>query len=131
MKQTYRALTLVLVCAVPALAQAPPPPSIVTPDKSESRIGPLDFKDGAPSKSTVDKLYDHKFDEARHKLDEWERKWGETEETRSLRRQLDAMPPVLDLVTTGQRDRDAAVAGHADVGRGEGQAAVGQTDLVT
>jgi serine/threonine protein kinase len=40
----------------------------------------------------VDKLYEHKFGEARRKLDEWERHWGATDETRSLRRQLDAMP---------------------------------------
>jgi hypothetical protein len=35
------------------------PPSLVTPDKVESRLGPLDFKDGAPSRATLDKVYDH------------------------------------------------------------------------
>ncbi len=34
------------------------PPSIVTPDKVESRIGTLDFHDGQPSKTTLDKVYD-------------------------------------------------------------------------
>ena len=35
------------------------PPSITTPDKVETRIGTLDFKDGAPSKATLDKVYDN------------------------------------------------------------------------
>ena len=34
------------------------PPSLITPDKVETRIGTLDFKDGAPSKETLDKVYD-------------------------------------------------------------------------
>jgi hypothetical protein len=43
------------------LAQtAPPiPPSINTPDKVESGIGTLQYKDGAPSKETVAKAYDY------------------------------------------------------------------------
>ena len=35
------------------------PPSLVTPDKVETRIGTLDFKDGAPSKDTLAKVYDN------------------------------------------------------------------------
>ena len=35
------------------------PPSLVTPDKVESRIGTLDFKDGQPSKQTLEKVYDN------------------------------------------------------------------------
>ena len=35
------------------------PPSISTPDKVESRIGALEYKDGAPSKETVAKVYDY------------------------------------------------------------------------
>jgi hypothetical protein len=35
------------------------PPEITTPDKVETRIGPLDFKDGMPSKETVAKIYDN------------------------------------------------------------------------
>ena len=35
------------------------PPEITTPDRIETRIGTLEYKDGAPSKSTVDKVYDN------------------------------------------------------------------------
>ncbi len=35
------------------------PPAITTPDKVETRIGPLDFKDGMPSKETIAKVYDN------------------------------------------------------------------------
>ena len=52
-----------------ATAQTGPaiPPSITTPDKVDTRIGTLDFKDGAPSKATLEKAYDnidftHAFD---------------------------------------------------------------------
>ena len=46
---------------------APIPPSITTPDKVETRLGTLDFKDGMPSAATSDKIYDnlvftHAFD---------------------------------------------------------------------
>jgi hypothetical protein len=34
------------------------PPSLVTPDKVETRIGSLDFKDGAPSVATAEKVRD-------------------------------------------------------------------------
>ena len=34
------------------------PPSLTTPDKIETRIGALEFKDGAPSKATLEKAYD-------------------------------------------------------------------------
>jgi hypothetical protein len=43
--------------ALPALAQTPA--SITTPDRLETRLGTLDFKDGAPSKETVEKVYDN------------------------------------------------------------------------
>ena len=44
-----------------AAAQTAPaiPPSINTPDKVESSIGTLQYKDGAPSKETVAKAYDY------------------------------------------------------------------------
>jgi hypothetical protein len=35
------------------------PPGITTPDKVESRLGPLEFKDGSPSKGALEKVYDH------------------------------------------------------------------------
>jgi hypothetical protein len=51
----------VLVLPRVVAAQASPgiPPAITTPDKVESRIGTLEFKDGAPSRATLDKVYDH------------------------------------------------------------------------
>jgi hypothetical protein len=60
-----RPLALFAVSAVLALprfatAQATTaiPPAITTPDKVETRIGTQDFKDGAPSKATLEKAYD-------------------------------------------------------------------------
>jgi hypothetical protein len=48
--------------ALPGLAAAQSaggiPPSITTPDKVETRLGTLDFKDGAPSAQTVEKVFD-------------------------------------------------------------------------
>ncbi len=35
------------------------PAELTTPDKVESRIGTLDFNDGAPSRATLDKVYDN------------------------------------------------------------------------
>src|SRR5271165_1124216 len=43
--------------ALPAFAQTPA--SITTPDKFQTRLGPLEFKDGAPSKETVEKVYNN------------------------------------------------------------------------
>lgn len=43
---------------MPALSIAIPP-SLVTPDRIESRIGALEFRDGAPVSETSRKLYDH------------------------------------------------------------------------
>ena len=66
MQQLIRPLAVLAVCAVLALprlaaAQATTaiPPAITTPDKVETRIGTLDFKDGMPSKATLDKVYDN------------------------------------------------------------------------
>jgi eukaryotic-like serine/threonine-protein kinase len=44
----------------------------------------------------IEELYKQKFDRARKKLDEWERRWGETAETRHLRKQLDRLPATED-----------------------------------
>jgi hypothetical protein len=74
MRNIFRPLTVLtvfIVLALPGLAAAQPapaiPPSISTPDRVDSRLGPLEFKDGAPSAATVDKVYDnldftHAFD---------------------------------------------------------------------
>ncbi|MFM9487181.1 DUF1254 domain-containing protein [Pseudomonas monachiensis] len=48
---------LPLCTAVQAAAAIPP--SIATPDRVESSLGPLEYKDGAPSKETVTKAYDY------------------------------------------------------------------------
>jgi hypothetical protein len=50
----------VLALAPFGQAQSPYiPPAITTPDKVESPLGLLEFKDGAPSKETVQKVYDN------------------------------------------------------------------------
>lgn len=66
MKEKLNALAVVVACAVlapPSLAMAQAgagiPPAITTPDKVETRIGTLEFKDGAPSKETLAKVFDN------------------------------------------------------------------------
>jgi hypothetical protein len=56
-KQCRLAVALAAMVASPVLAQIPA--SIKTPDKLETRIGTLEFKDGAPSPATVQKIYDN------------------------------------------------------------------------
>src|SRR5436190_12634156 len=51
-------LSFALAAGLP-LSAAEIPPSIITPDKAETRIGTMEFKDGAPSKETLDKVYDN------------------------------------------------------------------------
>jgi hypothetical protein len=67
MKTTTRLILVLLVSFTTIYAQSPIPREITTPDKVETRTGTLDFKDGAPSKATVDKGYEnldftHTFD---------------------------------------------------------------------
>jgi hypothetical protein len=74
MNQFLKPVAVGMACAALGLpqfaaAQTTPaiPPSISTPDKVETRIGTLDFKDGMPSKDTIAKVYDnldftHAFD---------------------------------------------------------------------
>jgi hypothetical protein len=54
-------LILMLLGALPAVGQDPkqPPASITTPDKVETSIGTLEYKDGAPNKATLEKAYDY------------------------------------------------------------------------
>jgi hypothetical protein len=66
MVDQLKLVTAVVVCATLAfprlaVAQTAPaiPQAIITPDKVDSRIGTLEFKDGAPSRATLDKLYDN------------------------------------------------------------------------
>ena len=65
MKRLIGVRAAMLACtmlALPSLGGAQTasaiPPILVTPDKVETRIGPLQFKDGAPSAETVAKVYD-------------------------------------------------------------------------
>ena len=63
MRRTYfTIMSLALATAIHTTnpqATAAIPPSLVTPDKVETRIGTLDFKEGAPSKAAADKVYDN------------------------------------------------------------------------
>ena len=66
MKQLTKPFAILATCALmaaPDLATAQSasaiPSSITTPDRVESRIGTLEFKDGMPSSDTVAKVYDN------------------------------------------------------------------------
>ena len=66
MARSLAPLAVLAACSVltlPGIARAQTaagiPPSITTPDKSSRGIGTLEFKDGAPSKETVAKVYDY------------------------------------------------------------------------
>ena len=66
MRHIRRPLALFAACSTLALSSVAwaqtatgIPPQITTPDNVESRLGPLEFKDGMPSKETLDKVYDH------------------------------------------------------------------------
>jgi hypothetical protein len=66
MKHRRSPLAPVVACAMLALpsvtvAQPSPaiPPALTTPDRVETRIGTLEFKDGAPSKAALEKVYDN------------------------------------------------------------------------
>jgi hypothetical protein len=56
-KRNLIAAMLVGALSAPAFADTPAP--ITTPDKLQTRLGTLEFKDGAPSKETVEKVYDN------------------------------------------------------------------------
>src|SRR6478752_2708793 len=63
MKLVALSLAPLAACAmlfIPHFASAETTPAaITTPDKVETRIGTLDFKDGMPSKETISKVYDN------------------------------------------------------------------------
>jgi hypothetical protein len=54
-------LAAIAVQGSQGFAQTAPeiPPSIITPDRVDTRIGTLEFKDGVPDKATADKLFDN------------------------------------------------------------------------
>jgi hypothetical protein len=64
MKQSLGFLAAAVACSMAALpnvaaAQASGvPPALTTPDRVETRIGTLEFRDGAPSAATAEKVYD-------------------------------------------------------------------------
>lgn len=65
MKHSTGLMAAAFVCALPALphmagAQTATaiPPAITTPDKVETRIGTLEFRDGAPTVATAEKVLD-------------------------------------------------------------------------
>ena len=65
MKQSIRLPAAAFACtmlALPHMAAAQTataiPPALITPDKVETGIGPLEFRDGAPSAATVQKVHD-------------------------------------------------------------------------
>jgi len=53
---TILTATIVCVLAPPVVAETPV--SLTTPDKVETSIGTLEYKDGAPSADTISKVYD-------------------------------------------------------------------------
>ena len=60
MRPLNKLLATTVLCAIPSFphtvsAQAIPP-GLVTPDKVETRIGTLEFKDGAPNAATAEKV---------------------------------------------------------------------------
>ena len=90
MRQLVKLVAAVMVCAMLALpnlaaAQTVPtiPPALITPDKIETRIGPLQFNDGAPSAETAEKVYDT-LDFTRG-LDAFSIAYGARPRTRSVR----------------------------------------------
>jgi hypothetical protein len=56
-RQNLIAATLIGALTQPVLAQVPA--SITTPNKVETRLGTLEFKDGMPSQATLEKVYDN------------------------------------------------------------------------
>jgi hypothetical protein len=65
MKKAALALSISTLAVLAMLRLAPAqtaptiPPAISTPDKVETRLGTLNFKDGTPSAETVSKIYDN------------------------------------------------------------------------
>lgn len=65
MKRSTQFLAATLFCAIPALPHmataqtvTAPAQGVATPDRIETRIGTLEFKDGAPSAATAEKVLD-------------------------------------------------------------------------
>jgi len=64
MRECLEIVAVAAACAFLVLpnssaAQTSPPSSLITPDRVETRIGPLEFKDGAPTDATAEKVFDN------------------------------------------------------------------------
>ncbi|NVB79798.1 MAG: serine/threonine protein kinase [Kofleriaceae bacterium] len=100
-------IALVVIIAIAKRDKTAPPrlptgPAISAPANAEIpteitvRHPPdLRGKEAKDWDKVIDKVYEQKYDEALRKLDEWERRFGEREETRFLRAQLERLPPEL------------------------------------
>lgn len=74
---------------VDALPELPLPP----PGEIRAITPPItDRAAGEAWNKIVDELYEQKFGKAQRKLDDFERRWGESRETRNLRKQLEQLP---------------------------------------
>jgi hypothetical protein len=56
---THASFILAMAALAIAQSQAQVPPQITTPDRVESRLGTLEFRDGVPSAETAGKVYDY------------------------------------------------------------------------
>ena len=56
---TLIAIAVVLPFTLLAQTQSKTPPGLTTPDRVPTQIGTLEFKDGAPSAATTQKVYDN------------------------------------------------------------------------
>jgi serine/threonine-protein kinase len=88
--------------AAPSADESPAmePPATEPPPPQQIRATPPPMSDWRAAEDwnkVVEELYAQRFGRARQQLEAWERQWGESEETRSLRQQLDALP--AELVT--------------------------------
>ena len=76
--------------AVDALPELPLPP----PGEIRAITPPMpERKAGEDWNKIVDDLYNQKFGNAKRRLADFERRWGESRETRNLRMQLEQLPP--------------------------------------
>jgi eukaryotic-like serine/threonine-protein kinase len=108
-KYAFLGATVLVIILIAVSRQSPSPPSVkdrdepilappqpVGPQTIRAEQPPLrDHKAAKDWGKIIEKLQDQKFGEARDKLDEFERKHGESPETRSLAAQLDSLPAEL------------------------------------
>nr|MBA3502293.1 hypothetical protein [Deltaproteobacteria bacterium] len=102
-------LLVIIIIAVTRQSPSPPsnarsanerppalqPPQPAGPHSIRADQPPLNDRKAAKDwNRIVEKLHEQEFGEARQKLDEFERKHGQSPETRSLAEQLDALPEV-------------------------------------